>query len=81
MLISSSAFWADLFEQRTYYVSEPTSGKSIVGVDFYRIVSGTQGNDRYGPFGLLTAEDRMEGYGYFYCHDEGSGNEIPEGWE
>ncbi len=62
------AFWDQLFEQRTLYISDPATGATPVGVDFYEIVHDAKYDD-YGPFGLLKPEANITGQGYFHCYN------------
>jgi hypothetical protein len=62
------AFWNNLYEERTFFISDPTSGASPVGVDFYKNQNlDVPQWDDYGPFGLLTPLHNVSGKGYFHC--------------
>jgi len=63
------AFWYRAYsEELTYMVSDPTSGSTPVGVDFY--VIGERG-DQFGPFGALYPIQlhNQTGRGYYRCGD------------
>lgn len=62
------AFWDNLFEQQTFYISDPATGSTPIGVDFYEIMMDTEFND-YGPFGLLKPVANITGEGYVHCYD------------
>lgn len=62
------AFWDDLFQQQTFYISDPATGSTPIGVDFYEIMMLSEFND-YGPFGLLKPAANITGAGYFHCYD------------
>jgi len=68
------AFWRDLFGGRTFFISDPVTGGSPIGVDFYKIIA--RGNE-YGPFGLLEPERRVVGEGFFHCLDGETKNPTP----
>ena len=59
------AFWGDLYNQKTYFISDPTTASTPVGVDFYYILSNGR---NYGPFGLLEPIANLSGAGFFHCH-------------
>eukprot|EP00970_Alexandrium_tamarense_P011717 scaffold2566_cov125-Alexandrium_tamarense.AAC.20 len=67
------AFWGDLYQGRTFYISDPTAASTPVGVDMYERVMDAKYHD-YGPFGLLKPVANITGQGYFHCFEEESGN-------
>ncbi len=60
------AFWDQLFEKQTYYISDPATGATPVGVDFYEVLFDVNYDD-YGPFGLLKPAANLTGAGFFHC--------------
>jgi len=60
------AFWDELYESRTYYLSDPTKGATPVGVDVYEKAQNPKWDD-YGPYGLLIPLYNISGKGYFHC--------------
>ena len=62
------AFWAKAYHPRlTYFVSEPTTKATPVGVDFYWI---EQRGEQFGPFGSLVPIQlhNQTGRGFFRCN-------------
>ncbi|KAL7534025.1 hypothetical protein ACHAXR_005587 [Thalassiosira sp. AJA248-18] len=62
------AFWYRAYSALTFYVSDPTTGSTPVGVDFH--VIGERG-EQFGPFGALYPIQlhNQTGRGYFRCGD------------
>mmetsp|Transcript_2542 Transcript_2542/g.3810 ORF Transcript_2542/g.3810 Transcript_2542/m.3810 type:complete len:648 (+) Transcript_2542:57-2000(+) len=62
------AFWDRAYNSGTVIVSDPTTGDTPVGVDFYLI--GERGN-QFGPYGALypLQLNNQTGRGYFRCND------------
>mmetsp|Transcript_29916 Transcript_29916/g.44018 ORF Transcript_29916/g.44018 Transcript_29916/m.44018 type:complete len:106 (+) Transcript_29916:1507-1824(+) len=62
------AFWDRAYNSGTVIVSDPTTGDTPVGVDFYYI--GERGN-QFGPYGALypLQLNNQTGRGYFRCND------------
>jgi len=62
------AFWDKMYSTNTFWVSDPTTGSTPVGADFYLI--GERG-DQYGPFGALSPLQKYNqtGRGLYRCSD------------
>jgi len=58
------AFWDQVYETNTYFVSNPTSHPDPIAVDFFQI--GRRG-EKYGPLGELIPLSDPPGSGFFTC--------------
>ena len=70
------AFWDQVYTEKTFALSDPTSAATPIATDFFMI--GRRGQ-KYGPFGELIPLSDPPGSGYFDCAMNASLSElVPE---